>query len=191
MTTNPAGNRWLRAYRWIKGMRNGLFSRAIADSFLAFGSHSMIELPTTLDGAARISIGSNVYIGPGSWLFTEGEDALLEIGDGTRMSGLCVLSAVSSVRLGRSVLLGRNVYISDNNHGTTDPSSPIMDQQLEKVAPVSIGDGAWLGQNTVVLSGVTIGAGAVVGANSVVLEDVPPRSLAVGAPARVVRRLDL
>ena len=50
------------------------------------------------------------------------------------------------------------------------------------------GDGAWLAQNVVVLSGVTIGAGAVVGANSVVRDDIPPGAVAVGAPARVVRR---
>jgi acetyltransferase-like isoleucine patch superfamily enzyme len=55
---------------------------------------------------------------------------------------------------------------------------------------VNIEDGSWLGQNVVVLPGVTIGAGAVVAANSVVREDVPPGSVAAGAPARVVRMLD-
>jgi acetyltransferase-like isoleucine patch superfamily enzyme len=53
---------------------------------------------------------------------------------------------------------------------------------------VLIEDGAWLGQNSVIL-GATIGAGAVVAANSVVLEDVPPRTVAAGAPAKVVREL--
>jgi acetyltransferase-like isoleucine patch superfamily enzyme len=183
--------RWLKAYRWSQAARSGLFSRAVADCFLAFGSESLIELPVTLHGESRIAIGSKVYVGPGSWLFTQGEDARLEIGDGTRMSGMCVLSAVRSVRLGRSVLLGRNVYIADNNHGTADSDVPIVDQELEKIAPVTIDDGAWLGQNAVVLSGVTIGRGAVVGANSVVLDDVPPRTVAVGAPAKVVRELDV
>ena len=60
----------------------------------------------------------------------------------------------------------------------------------DKIAPVAIGDGAWLGQNAVVLSGVTVGRGAVVAANAVVLDDVPPRSVAAGVPARIVRELD-
>ena len=51
-----------------------------------------------------------------------------------------------------------------------------------------IGDGAWLGQNVVVCPGVTIGRGAVIGANAVVLDDVPDYAVAVGVPASVVRR---
>jgi acetyltransferase-like isoleucine patch superfamily enzyme len=100
-----------------------------------------------------------------------------------------VLSAVRSVRLGRKVLLARNVYISDHVHGHDDPSRAVLDQDLTGIAAVEIGDGAWLGQNVVVCPGVTIGRGAVVGANSVVRDDVPDFAVAVGAPARVVRRL--
>lgn len=180
----------LDAYRWTQSLRSGLFSAAIADAFLAFGAESVIELPANIQGESRIAIGSKVHVGAGSWLFTQGDDALLEIGTGTRMSGMCVLSAVSSVRLGSSVLLGRNVYIADNNHGTAAPGVAIMHQALDKIAPVAIGDGAWLGQNAVVLSGVTVGRGAVVAANAVVLDDVPPRSVAAGVPARIVRELD-
>jgi acetyltransferase-like isoleucine patch superfamily enzyme len=190
MRSRYRADRALWAYRRIYTLRNELFSRAVAGAFLAFGSRSIIALPVTLNGESRIAIGSDVYIGPGAWLFTQGKDALLEIGDRTSMSGMCVISAVFRVRLGTAVLLGRNVYISDNNHGTADPVVPIRDQQLEGVAPVTIEDGAWLGQNSVILSGVTVGRGAVVGANSVVLEDVPARALAVGSPAKVVRQLD-
>src|SRR2546425_422369 len=94
------GGRWLGAYQQALGIRNALFSRAISGSFMAFGRDSVIQLPVTINGPSRIAIGRDVLIGPGSWLFTSGDDALLEIGDGTRMSGLCVLSAVQSVRLG-------------------------------------------------------------------------------------------
>src|SRR5258707_9711943 len=164
--------------------------RGLSGSLMALGSNSYIDPPVTVQGPHRISIGSDVYVGPGCWLFTEGEDALLEIGDGTRMSGYCVLSAVSRVTLGRSVLLGRNVYIADNSHGIRDPVVPIADQPLEAVAPVTVGDGAWLCQNAVILSGVTIGAGAVVGANSVVRRDVAPRTIVAGVPASLVRQID-
>ncbi|WP_420063936.1 acyltransferase [Microbacterium marmarense] len=74
-------------------------------------------------------------------------------------------------------------------HGFDDPTIPIRDQALTRIAPVRIRRGAWLGQNVVVMPGVEIGAGAVIGANSVVTSDVPPRTIAVGAPARVIREL--
>ena len=85
--------------------------------------------------------------------------------------------------------LARGVYISDHTHGFDDPDIPIRDQPLARVAPVRIGRGAWLGQNVVVMPGVTIGAGTVVGANAVVTSDLPPRCVAVGAPARVLREI--
>lgn len=167
-------------------MRDRLFSRWVAGSFRRFGSDTLIQLPFKVNGAERIGIGSGVHIGAGSWFHAVGSPGCLEIGDGCTMSGMDVLSATESVRLGRSVLLGRNVYIADHNHGRSDPGIPIKEQQLEDIAPVSIEDGAWLGQNVVVLSGVTVGRNAVIGANSVVTDDVPAQSLAVGAPAHIV-----
>jgi acetyltransferase-like isoleucine patch superfamily enzyme len=92
------------------------------------------------------------------------------------------------VRLGRKVLLARGVYVSDHIHRYDDVERAVLDQGVARVEPVEIGDGAWLGENVVVCPGVTIGRGAVVGANSVVLDDIPDHSLAVGAPASVVRR---
>ncbi len=179
----------LALYHHLRTARAVAFSRLTRRSFGAFGDGSLIELPVLVHGARRIRIGAGVYIGADSWLASTGEDSLLEIGDGTRLSGHCVLSAVDHVRIGRSVLFGRGVYVADHNHGTEDPRVPIADQPLTGIAPVAIEDGAWLGQNAVILAGVTVGAGAVVGANAVVLDDVPPRTVAVGAPARVVRQL--
>ena len=86
------------------------------------------------------------------------------------------------------MLLARGVYISDHSHRYDDTSRPILEQGIERIEPVEIGDGAWLGENVVICPGVRVGRGAVVGANAVVTEDVPDFSLAVGAPARVVRR---
>jgi acetyltransferase-like isoleucine patch superfamily enzyme len=180
---------FLDLYNRCRAARNSIFSRLVARSFLEFGAHSVIETPALIHGAGRISIGRDVLVGSDSWLHTRGTQSLLEIGDGTRISGHCVISAVEHVRIGRSVLLGRHVYIADHNHGTADPDLPILAQELEGIRPVVIGDGAWLGQHSVILAGVSVGAGAVVGANSVVLDDVPARTVAVGAPARVVREL--
>jgi len=151
----------------------------------------MLELPIRLVGEERIAVGDDVYVGAGSWLQTlegPGYAGELVVGDGTAIAGSCVLSAAVSVRVGRRVLFARNVYVSDHIHAYEDRTQAVLDQGFERLDPVVIGDGAWLGQNVVICPGVTIGSGAVVGANSVVTEDVPAYSLAVGAPARIVRR---
>jgi lipopolysaccharide O-acetyltransferase len=177
-------------YRGATRIRDKLFSLAIRGSFASFGSHTVIQLPVRMSGESRIAIGDNVFIGAGSWLqVLEAceEPVAIEVGTGTSISGSCVLSAASHVRLGKGVLLARNVYIADHMHAYEDPDAPVLAQGLAKIEPVEIGDGAWLGQNAVIAPGVRIGRGAVIGANSVVRESVPDYSVAAGAPARVIR----
>jgi lipopolysaccharide O-acetyltransferase len=170
-------------------IRRKSFSRFLGGGFAAFGKGTAIEPPLRLEGAERIAIGSDVFIGAGSWLqaLEGGDGVAVEIGDGSSLAGNCTITAATSVRLGRKVLFARNVYVSDHSHAYGDTGRAVLDQGLTGVAAVEIGDGAWLGQNVVVCPGVRIGRGAVVGANSVVLEDVPDYTLDVGAPARVVR----
>jgi len=185
------GRATVRTDRFLARVRAKTFSLAASGAFASFGVRSVIEPPVRLAGEARISIGDDVFVGAGSWLQTldgPGHSGVLEVGDGTSMSGHCVLSAACSVRVGRKVLLARNVYISDHIHAYDDPTRAVLDQGLARLEPVVIGDGAWLGQNVVVCPGVTIGRGAVIGANAVVLNDVPDYAVAVGVPASVVRR---
>ena len=180
----------LGTYRLGSRAYGKVFSLLISGAFGSFGARTVLQPPLRLHGEKRIVIGDDVFVGAGSWLQVlpgESETIALEIGDGTSIAGACVLSAASSIRLGRRVLLARNVYISDHIHAYEEPGRAVLDQGVSKVAPVEIGDGAWLGQNVVVCPGVRIGQGAVVGANSVVIDDVPDLSLAVGAPARIVR----
>jgi len=182
----------LSVYRgWIR-VRNWAFSRLCRRSFASFGAKSVIQLPVRVHGEKRIFIGSGVFIGPRSWLQMLSHDrGELVIGDLTSIMGSCTLSAVESIRIGRRVGVGSNVYIADHRHGFADPNTPILDQDLCNIRPVEVGDGAWLGNNVFVGPGVRIGKGAVVGANSVVLQDVPDRSVAVGVPARVIQTLSV
>ena len=183
---------FVRLYRLRARLRGKLFSLLSSGSFAAYGRRSVIEPPIRLSGERRISIGSDVFVGAGSWfqvLDGNGEGVAIIIGDGTSIAGNCVISAAASIRLGRDVLIARNAYISDHMHAFSSTSEPVLKQGITRVRRVEIGDGAWLGQNVVVGPGVRIGQGAVVGANSVVLDDVPDHAVAVGAPARVVHSL--
>jgi len=187
------GGGFLAGYRLTRRAWAKTFSVLASGAFASFGSRSVLQPPIRLAGERRIAVGSDVFVGSGSWLHVlddGGRGVVLEIGDGTSIVGDCVLSAARSLRLGRKVLIARNVYVSDHSHAFEDPSRAVLDQGIDRVAPVEIGDGAWLGENVVVGPGVRIGRGAVIGANAVVLDDVPDHAVAVGAPARVVRRFD-
>jgi acetyltransferase-like isoleucine patch superfamily enzyme len=180
----------LGAYRSTTRVRDKVFSLCISGAFAEFGSHTVIQMPVRLAGEDRIAIGSGIFIGAGSWLQTIGDPTgvAITIGDGTSIAGNCVISAASSVRLGRRVAIARGTYIADHAHAYEQPGVPIADQGIADIAPVEIGDGAWIGENAIVSPGATIGAGAVIGANSVVTGAIPPHSLALGIPARVIRR---
>jgi acetyltransferase-like isoleucine patch superfamily enzyme len=108
------------------------------------------------------------------------------IGDGTSIQPYAHIAAACEMTIGRDVLIGSHVFISDHDHQFHDVTTPIGDQPL-LVRPVCIEDRVWLGEHVAVLKGVTIGHHAVIGANSVVTRDIPPYAIAVGAPARVVR----
>jgi lipopolysaccharide O-acetyltransferase len=190
MFRRGAGWTALGGYRLVRRAYAKAFSLLIGGAFAEFGARTVIEPPVRISGERRIAIGSEVYVGAGSWLQALSEETgppLLAVGSGTSIAGGCVLSAARSVRLEERVLLARNVYISDHIHAYDDPARAVLDQGIARIEPVLVCSGAWLGENVVVCPGVKIGRGAVVGANSVVLEDVPDYSLAVGAPARVVK----
>ena len=172
-------------------LRDLAFTKAAASGFASFGPRSRILLPTRLSGAQHISVGDGVLIGAGSWLIVPeqrepGPNIVLH--DRVRMN-MTSISAVARVEIEEAVAIARGCYISDHSHGFSDADTPVRDQPLDRVAPVLIKRGAWLGQNCVVLPGVTIGRGSVIGANSVVRSDVPDRTVVAGTPARVIREL--
>lgn len=119
-----------------------------------------------------------------------GPGACIAIGAGTQLSGTSITARSTAVRLGRQVLVAPNCVIVDSDfHAPWPPEARATEPGLERDAPVTIGDHAWIGMQSIILKGVTVGEGALVGAGSVVTSDIPPRCLAAGAPARVVRRL--
>jgi acetyltransferase-like isoleucine patch superfamily enzyme len=113
-------------------------------------------------------------------------DAIVTIGDRCLIGRNSSIVGHLSITIEDDVFFGPNVYVTDQNHGVDKLDVPIG-RQSELEQPVVIGEGSWLGTNSVVLPGVTIGRHVAVGAGSVVTSDLPDNAVAVGVPARVLR----
>lgn len=124
------------------------------------GENSHISAP--LAGAAydKVKIGSNVFINSNSLLMARG-----------------------GITIEDDVMLAANVQVISNNHDE-------YDRQVLTCKPVLIKKGAWIGAGATILPGVCVGRYAIVGASSVVTRDVPDYGVAVGNPARVIKKLD-
>ena len=158
--------------------------------FGKYGSHSLILHPLQIDGAKNIQIGKRVYIQSHSWLAAmplTGKTAELLIGNGCSLGHFNHIYATQSIVLENDVLTADKVYISDNQHTYTNVEVPIKEQSIKQDKPVRIGQGSWLGENVCVI-GANIGKHCVIGANSVVTKDIPDYSVAVGAPAKVIKQ---
>jgi acetyltransferase-like isoleucine patch superfamily enzyme len=130
------------------------------------GANSVIEDFSTINnGVGDVIIGDNSLIGMANVI-------------------------IGPVTIGNNVILAQNVVASGLNHEYRDPDVPIRDQDVT-TAQIIIGDDCWIAANVVITSGVTIGKHSIVAAGSVVTKDILPYSVAVGNPARVIKRYDI
>lgn len=172
-----------------------LFRFVSARRFKSFGRNVYIYPGADISGEDRIEIGHDVVILDGCVIAVHKAispglvEQTLCIGDGSSIGRRNHIYALHRVELARKVLTASNVYISDCGHNFLDPFIPIIEQPIDALRPVSIGEGTWIGQGACII-GASVGKNCVIGANSVVLEDIPDYAVAVGAPARVVRRFD-
>jgi len=182
---------WLQKWRWYE--RNALpWNRARIHWELlkrqAFARWPLEGNVLEQFADGRLEIGAHALFEPGVWL-TAPAPARIRIGEGTFLNRSVMVAAVELVEIGAHCMLANGCFVTDGNHRFDDPDKPVPWQGFTTKGPTRIGDNCWLGANVVVTSGVTIGERAVIGANSVVTGDVPPRVIAAGAPARVLREI--
>ena len=118
----------------------------------------------------------------------------ITIGDFTALNDDVHIGCVGSINIGNNVLMASKIFISDHNHGTYAGTglhnSPEIAPNLRPLggAGVVIGDNVWIGEMVTILPGVSIGRGSIIGAGSIVTRDIPADSIAVGNPARIVKK---
>jgi acetyltransferase-like isoleucine patch superfamily enzyme len=163
-------------------------------AFGAVGEGTWIVPPARVTSPSRIFLGDRVTILEHCFLSVvaavDGVVPRLTIGDGTRIGVQCHIACVGEIEIGPDVLNGARVFIGDTYHRYEDPELPIIDQPMARPERVVIGRGAFLGIGSAVLMGVTVGEHACIAAGAVVTDDVAPRTLVVGNPARAIKRWD-
>lgn len=181
---------YFRVCRKIKGI---LSFYIYCFCFKRIGRKSTIYKPDMLQGMKFISIGERTNFQQGLWILALKTDKYIEphinIGNDVYIGRYAHIVSIENVNICDNVLIADKVYISDNIHQYHDTSIPIKDQPILCKGPVTINEGAWLGENVCVI-GASVGKNSVVAANSVVTKDVPDYTVVAGAPARVIKKFN-
>lgn len=160
---------------------------------LRFRRARLIRRPSYIRGAKYIDFNENFTSGVGlriDCFFVHEIKPNLQFGVNCQLNDYVHIACVEKVVLGNNVLIASKVFITDHNHGDFKGDPEVnLPPSLRKLksSPVIIKDNVWLGENVMVLPGVVIGENSIVGAGSVVTKSIPDNSIAVGAPAKVVK----
>lgn len=173
-------------------------SRDIILSRLISSKVRLVRYPYYLRGVKGIEFGEGFTSGVGLRIDAFGNGSQqVKLGENVQVGDYVHIGAVRSVEIGDNTLIASKVYISDHDHGTygegaltvTLPTQ-LQSQKMMFASPVRIGKNVWLGENVCVLKGVSIGDNSIIGAASVVNRSIPPNSIAVGVPAKVIKQFD-
>ena len=137
----------------------------------------------------RLEVGAHALFEPHVWVTAPGK-ARVRIGAGTFHNVAVMVAAHELVEIGDHCMFANGCFVTDASHRFDDPDRPVPWQGFTSKGPTRVGHNVWCGANVVITSGVTVGERCVIGANSVVTGDLPPRSIAAGAPARVIREVE-
>jgi acetyltransferase-like isoleucine patch superfamily enzyme len=158
-----------------------------------YGERIAVDRVPYMNGDVHIELGDDVRI---SGLIginaTMSSKAKLKIGNGVFIAHACSFAIADLIEIGDMVSIGMNTYIADTEgHSHYNPDKPIWDVPAGEadVAPVIIEEGVQISRNCMIMKGVRIGARSVIGAGSVVRSSIPPDSIVMGNPARVVKRM--
>jgi len=174
---------WLRLLRSLAADARARRKFARSGGSLAAGVEVVSVDRLQLASGVSVQSGTLLHCGGLDWCHGQGRIA---IGANSYIGHQCVLYGSGEIEIGSDVLIAPRVVITSQQHDFTRPDLPIRLQE-QRFQRIVIGNDVWIGAGAIVLPGVTIGDGAVIAAGAVVSRDVPPRAVAMGVPARVLR----
>ncbi|MDY7022982.1 MAG: acyltransferase [Cyanobacteriota bacterium] len=156
---------------------------------ITLGNRVAIDDYSMIDGSGAgdrdLILGNDVMISRNCVI--QAKTGPLQIGDRTDIGCNVIISSISGISIGNSVLIAGNCYIGGGRYICDRLDIPLMDQGLFSKGSVEIGDDVWLGAGAIVLDGVKIGKGCIIGAGAVVTKNLPDYAIAVGVPAQVIK----
>lgn len=174
-----------------------LYTSYMYRMFKTFGRDSYIHRPFNWHDLHNVSIGNKVSIGSGttltSWKLTPNHNGgQIIIEDNVSIGEDAHITATTLIHIGKNVLTGKKVLITDNAHGASTAAlldiAPVK-RPLYSKGGVYIEDNVWIGEKVSIMPGVRIGKGSIIAANSVVTKDIPPYCVAAGIPAKVIKQI--
>lgn len=155
----------------------------------------IIRRPFYIRGKKYIDLGKYLTTGVGCRLdaFPQEEKVVLKFGNNVQINDYVHIAAVENISIGDDVLIASKVFISDHNYGNysgdfqDNPNSIVAQRELSS-KPIVIENNVWIGEFVSILPGVRIGKNSIIGAMSVVTKDIPSNCIAIGSPARVVKK---
>ena len=183
---------WAQKWRWYE--RNSLPWNRARIHWEFMRRHAFVRWPVhgnVLEALrqGRLDVGEGTLLEPGVWITAPGE-ARVRIGAGSFLNLGVMVASVDEVEIGSHCMFANGCFVTDGNHRFEDAEQPVTWQGFSTKGPTRVGDNTWCGANVVITSGVTVGERCVIGANSVVTDDIPARSIAAGAPAKVLREIE-
>ncbi|MUG92446.1 acyltransferase [Scytonema sp. UIC 10036] len=158
---------------------------------ISLGDHVWLHDNVRLTGDginARILLREKVMLERGSDIKAH-DNGLVEIGRRTYVGPYCCFAGPGPIKIGEDCMIASHAGIYANNHNFADLTLPMKSQGVTCYG-ITIEDDCWLGTGVKILDGVRIGRGSIIGAGAVVTKDIPPYSIAVGVPARVMAQRD-
>lgn len=190
----------IRLYNGVRYFHSAIYSSYFKRSFNKCGANFFVRSPLYVIGPKYISIGKNFYAGYRLRMEAISQSKGIEstpkisIGDNVGFNFDCHIGCANSVTIGNNVLFSSRVFITDHFHGKIDSNSLLISPRNRPIyskGPVIIENNVWIGEGVVIMPNITIGKNSIIGANSVVTKSIPENSVAAGAPAIVIKKLDL
>ncbi len=188
MSVQPAARRAAEAVRRVK-------STVLVPVYRRrnVGPGCLIDRSVQILGWRSVTLGRNVVICEGSWINVNAYDpkeTSISIGDFSLIGRRNSISSGKRIMLGPYTLTGPNCNIIGSDHIYSNPLQPYVTTGSTTDTVIVVEANCWLGASVTIIGNVVIGRGSVIGAGALVTKDVPPFSIAIGSPARIVKRFD-
>jgi len=155
------------------------------------GKNSYIDPTVNVFGWSHVSIGKNTLIGEQSWLNVNGREEgfkHIKIGDNCYIGKRSLISPAKRIEISSYALIGDDCKLIGANHIFENPMIPYAFTGAEHIGNIKIGVNVWIATLVCVVGDISIGHGSIIGASSVVTKSIPPFSIAVGNPCKVIKR---